>query len=69
MKILIFVLLGGVNEVGGNWVLLEDFSYDVKIFLDFGVKIDKFKENYKDGQHPSSIKEYAKNLIKPNIIE
>ena len=58
-----------MNEVGGNVVLLEDFIYDVKIFLDFGVKIDKFKENYMEGQHPSSIKVYAKNLIEPNRIE
>ena len=27
--------LGGVNEVGGNRILIEDFNYDVKIFLDF----------------------------------
>ncbi|GAG87995.1 unnamed protein product, partial [marine sediment metagenome] len=23
--------LGGVNEVGGNKILLEDFNYDVKL--------------------------------------
>ena len=26
-------LLGGINEVGGNTVLLEDNDYDVKIFI------------------------------------
>ena len=34
-------LLGGVNEVGGNIVLLEDLEYDVKVFLDFGIKIKR----------------------------
>lgn len=47
--------LGGVNEVGGNTVLLEDFAYDVKIFLDFGIKIGKYYGYYESGQHPSSI--------------
>ncbi len=50
-------LLGGVNEVGGNIVFLEDIGYNVKIFLDFGVNIEKFKGNYREGRHPSSIKE------------
>ncbi len=35
-------LLGGVNEVGGNIVLLEDFELDVKILIDFGIKIGNF---------------------------
>ena len=39
-------LLGGVNEVGGNIVLLEDFKFGVKIFLDFGVNIKRFKGFY-----------------------
>lgn len=47
--------LGGVNEVGGNTVLLEDFRYDVKIFLDFGIKIGKYYGHYERGEHPSSI--------------
>ena len=49
--------LGGVNEVGGNTVLLEDFRYDVKIFLDFGIKIGKYYGHYERGEHPSSIQE------------
>lgn len=47
--------LGGINEVGGNTVLLEDFTYDVKIFLDLGIKIGKYYGYYESGQHPSSI--------------
>ena len=33
---------GGVNKVGGNKVLLEDFGYDVKLFLDFGINTNEF---------------------------
>ena len=35
-------LLGGLNEVGGNTILLEDTGYDVKIFIAFGIKIKKY---------------------------
>ena len=59
-------LLGGVNEVGGNLVLLEDFSYDIKIFLDFGVMIERFKDNYQYGRHPSSIRELMNLSLIPN---
>ncbi len=40
---------GGVHKVGGNIVLLEDFGYDVKIFLDFGINtidFSKFRKNF-----------------------
>ena len=50
-------LLGGVNEVGGNIILLEDFKFGVKIFLDFGVNIKRFKAMYDEGEHPSTIEE------------
>ncbi len=59
-------LLGGVNEVGGNIVLLEDFSYDIKILIDFGIKIGKYYEQYERGQHPSSIDELKKLKLIPN---
>ena len=42
---------GGVNKVGGNKVLLEDFGYGVKIFLDFGINTNEFsncRKNYTD---------------------
>ena len=57
-------LLGGVNEVGGNIVLLEDFEFDVKILIDFGVNMRKFQELYPRYEHPSSIDE----LIKLHLI-
>jgi len=50
-------LLGGVNEVGGNIVFLEDFKNGVKILLDFGVNIKKFKEIFSQREYPSSIEE------------
>ena len=59
--------LGGVNEVGGNNVLLEDFEYGVKIFLDFGINIKKFNDNFEKFQEPSSIKELIKLGLLPRV--
>ncbi len=59
-------LLGGVNEVGGNIVLLEDLEYDVKLFLDFGIKIKNYKNIYKRNQYPSSIEELVRGNLLPN---
>ena len=52
--------LGGVNEVGGNKILLEDFKYGVKLFLDFGINIKNFNENFERYEEPSSVKELIK---------
>ena len=60
--------LGGVNEVGGNIVLLEDFGYDVKILIDFGIKIGKYYDQYERGQHPTSIDELKKLRLIPDEI-
>ena len=58
--------LGGVNEVGGNKILLEDFNYDVKIFLDFGINIKNFNENFEKYEEPSSVKDLIKLGLLPN---
>ena len=58
-------LLGGVNEVGGNTILLEDFRYDLKIFLDFGIKIGNYLDIYERGQYPSSIEEIIQAKLLP----
>ena len=58
--------LGGVNEVGGNIVLLEDFELDVKLFIDFGIKIGNFYEQYERGEHPASIEELIHLRLIPN---
>ncbi|MFW9874153.1 MAG: MBL fold metallo-hydrolase [Candidatus Thorarchaeota archaeon] len=57
-------LLGGVHEVGGNTILLEDKGYNTKILIDFGVKIGRYYDRYESGEHPSSIKE----LIQANLL-
>lgn len=56
---------GGTNEIGGNAVLLEDFGYDVKFFLDFGTNMNKFYEHYDKGENPSSLKELLKLGLLP----
>jgi len=58
--------LGGMNEVGGNIILLEDFNYNVKIFLDFGINIKNFNEHFERYEEPSSVKELIKLGLLPN---
>jgi len=58
--------LGGLNEVGGNKILLEDFNYDVKIFLDFGINIKGFNDNFERYEEPSSVKDLIKLRLLPN---
>ncbi len=57
--------LGGVNEVGGNNILLEDLGYNVKIFLDFGINIKNFNDNYERNEKPLSVKELIKLGLLP----
>jgi ribonuclease J len=59
-------VLGGANEVGGNLVLLEDFAFDVKLFLDFGIKIGHFYDYYELGEHPTSIEELIQLKLIPD---
>ena len=59
-------LLGGVGEVGGSIVFLEDMNYQVKIFIDFGINIDKYYDSYQKGQHPTSINELIRARILPS---
>ena len=57
-------LLGGVDEVGGNTVLLEDKGYDVRLFIDFGINIGNYLDIYERGEHPSGVEE----LIQANLL-
>ena len=57
--------LGGVNEVGGNKILLEDFNLDAKIFLDFGINIKSFNENFEKYEEPFSVNELTKLGLLP----
>ena len=59
-------LLGGVNEVGGNTILLEDLTFDVKLFIDFGIKIKKYYKQYERDEYPSTIDELQKINLIPN---
>lgn len=59
-------LLGGVNEVGGNIVLLEDIGYDVKIIIDFGIKIREYQSFYNKKKSPSTIDELKKKNLIPD---
>lgn len=58
--------LGGVNEVGGNNILLEDYKYNVKIFLDFGINIKKFNDNFERNEKPSSENELIRLGLLPS---
>ncbi|MFX0005479.1 MAG: MBL fold metallo-hydrolase [Promethearchaeota archaeon] len=63
-NLITLTFLGGIDEVGGNTILLEDKGYNVKIFLDFGIKIRKYLDCYERGQHPSTVEE----LIQVNLL-
>lgn len=65
-KTIRLTLLGGVNEVGGNTILLEDYGFKVKIFIDFGIKIKNYYREYERGQHPSSIDEILRTDLLPD---
>ena len=65
-KTIRLTLLGGVNEVGGNTVLLEDYGYNVKIFIDFGLRIKKYYNEYERGQSPSSVDEILRTDLLPD---
>jgi len=59
---------GGVNEVGGNKILLED--KDTKVFLDFGKGFGrraKFFENYLNPRTPNGIGDFLHMGLVPDI--
>jgi len=56
-------LLGGINEIGGNCVLLEDLGFDVNLLIDFGINFERFNHSF-DYEAPSNIE----SLFKANLI-
>mgnify|MGYP000344839592 FL=1 len=49
---------GGINEIGGNKILLEDKGHDVKVFLDFGKSFKAISKYYQFPFHrPQTISE------------
>lgn len=60
--------LGGVEEIGGNKILIE--TMDTKFFLDFGLSFSKFGRFYSDFLQPrvsNGIGDYLELGIIPNI--
>jgi len=60
------IFVGGVNEIGGNAVLLEDFEKNVKIFLDFGINTKRYNDHYKKGEFPKNLEELVRINLIPN---
>jgi len=58
---------GGANEIGGNKVLLEDFQKNVKVFIDFGVNVDKLSRHKQKFGNPLTINELIINGFLPSV--
>jgi len=59
---------GGVNEIGGNKILLQD--KDTKVFLDFGKgfgRRSKFFENFLNPRTPNGIGDFIHMGLVPDI--
>ena len=59
---------GGVNEIGGNKILLED--KDTRVFLDFGKSFSrraKFFEEYINPRVANGIEDYLTMGLLPNV--
>jgi len=59
---------GGINEIGGNCVLLEDAGYDVKLIIDFGINFDKYFNHF-HGEDPFTLQELIKVRLIPKKSE
>ena len=54
----VITAFGGVEEIGGNKILIDDKGYDVRIFLDFGKSFEISRRYYEiPFTRPSSIEE------------
>jgi ribonuclease J len=60
---------GGMGEVGGNMVFLEDLGYDVRIFLDFGMNMKFFLREYPRNNGPLSVPEIIEKHLLPDFME
>ena len=63
------ILCGGVNEVGGNALLLKDKVHNVKIFVDFGINIKSYNYHYEYSQFPKSVDEMTHLGLLPDEAE
>ena len=59
---------GGVNEVGGNKILLED--KDTKVLLDFGMSFGRrgdYFDEFMSPRTPTGLKDFLEMGLIPNI--
>jgi len=57
---------GGVNEIGGTKILIEDLGYDVCVFLDFGKSFSVEKQYYSYPNIPRSLDELIRINATPD---
>jgi ribonuclease J len=61
---------GGVNEIGGNKILIEDKKNDASVFLDFGMNFAKFGDFFEEFIQPrtaNGIRDYLEMGLLPQI--
>ncbi len=65
-KMVFIKFFGGVNEIGGNKILVEDI--DTKIFLDFGISFKKRRKFFQDPYlRPKKINDLIKLGVVPSL--
>ena len=56
---------GGLNKVGGNKVLLEDYAFNVKIFIDFGINSTEFSQTRSNTSKLTEVKQLTESHVLP----
>ncbi|TXT62474.1 MAG: hypothetical protein BAJALOKI3v1_570012 [Promethearchaeota archaeon] len=56
---------GGVSEVGGNQIFFEDKGYGVKLFLDFGINMVQYANNFEKYEEPTSPEQLTRSYLLP----
>jgi len=56
---------GGVNEVGGNQIFLEDHTYKVKLFIDLGINMVQYAEHFYKYEEPTLPKQLTDLYLLP----
>ena len=57
---------GGVNKVGGNKVFLEDFGYNLKLLIDFGINQEEYDNCAKNKYNPDEIENFIDSQVLPS---
>src|SRR3989338_10337139 len=61
---------GGVNEIGGNKILVEDKANDARVFIDFGMSFGqrgKFFEEYLNPRTSAGLRDFIDLKLLPNL--